>query len=79
MKVIGYYDKNGYEICEIDDNGQTIKELYQAGNNRYDSQQNSSDNPLPLSTLKEYCEQTGKEIAKEHNLSFVGVQLREND
>jgi len=78
-KIIGYYHNKGYEICGIDKNGQIVNELYQAGNNRFDSQQNSADNPLPLSTLKRYCKQTGEEIAKENGLPFIGVELMETN
>ncbi len=74
MKIIGYYNEQGYEIVALDENGQIVKEFYQAGNNRFDSQQSSVDNPLPLSTLKRYCQQTGKDIAKEEKLPFIGIE-----
>jgi hypothetical protein len=71
-KIIGYYNKYGYRIQVIDGD-----ELYVAGNNKYDSTQGaeSLEDAIPLDKLKEYCEQSGNEIAKERNAIFVGIEF----
>ena len=76
-KVIGYYNRQGYEIVALDDNGLITDELYSAGNNRWDSQQGApvdGSNACTLRQLRSYCCQTGKEIAAELHLPFIGVE-----
>ena len=72
-KVIGYYNKNGYTINDVE----TGEELYCAGNNPLEST-GVIENGLPLETIKQYCEQTGKEIAVENNAEFIGIELTFN-
>jgi len=71
--VTGTYNEYGYEIVEINKNGQIIKELYQAGNNSTDSAQSAPLNStyvVNLDKIKEYAEKTCKEIAKELKLQW---------
>lgn len=73
MKAIGYYNEYYYRV-EID--GQ---EKYLAGNNSLDSspiQTLSLDNPVvaDLATMREFCEDTTKAIAKKYNADFIGVE-----
>lgn len=81
MNIIGYYNRQGYRIGMIDDGGQ-FEQLYDAGNNRNDSDRTNSvpldsPNALPLRTIRAYCIQTGKEIAKEQAIEFVGAEREE--
>lgn len=73
MKITGYYNKQGYQI-ESDNLMDTI--LYRAGNHALDSQQDGTGtkHQLSLETLRQYCEQTTKEIAIEKNAEFIGVE-----
>jgi hypothetical protein len=72
-KVYGVYNEYKYEIWQ----GQSL--VYEAGNCKHDSSasyQLPIDDPhrVPLETMKQYCEQTGKEIATERKAKFFGVQ-----
>ena len=76
-KVIGYYNEYEYRV-EVDE-----QEVYQAGNSPHDSQVYSRDlanfETLPLETMRKYCEQTSKEIAKEQGAKYIGVDYLEDD
>ncbi len=72
-QYIGYYNKDGYRIEEVEG-----YDVYTAGNSPYDSQQ-SSFNALPIETLKEFCQQTGEDIAEENDGEFLGVEYEEPD
>lgn len=78
MKITGYYNEQGYQI-ESDNPMDAI--LYRAGNHGLDSQQDGTNTQyqLPRETLREYCEQTAKEIAAEKDAEFVGVEYLEPD
>lgn len=56
--VSGQYNEFGYQIFVNDDL------VYEAGNSPYDSVSVVEDG-LPLTTIKKYCIQTGKEITGE--------------
>ena len=72
-KVIGYYCNYQYEVT-ID--GET---LYAAGNSPGCSQTyTTKENGLPLETMKKFCEQTSREMAKENNTEFIGVEFDES-
>ena len=71
MKIIGYYNLDGYRIEKND--GEV---LYEAGNNFFESSSHI-ENGLPLITIKEYCEQTGREMAAELKAEFLGAHLEE--
>ena len=69
-KIIGYYNADGYHIDELD--GATI---YTAGNNPKESS-SIIDRAfgLPLETIREFCEKTGRQIAEEMGAKFVGIE-----
>lgn len=73
MELAGYFDEFGYTIEDC----VTGKELYRAGNNPLESSSVVS-NGLPIKTIKKYCKQTLKEMAKENNCGFVGVFRKED-
>lgn len=74
-EIYGLYNEYHYTVNSGD------KELYEAGNSPYDSQTYVTDlenyDVVPIETMKEYCEQTCKNIAEERNAKFVGVQYDE--
>jgi len=78
MKITGYYNEFGYQI-ESDNLHDCI--IYRAGNHALDSQQDGTgtNQQLDLDTIKNFCEQTGKEMAQERNAEFVGVEYLEED
>lgn len=67
--VIGFYDKFGYDVNLIDNNGQIIETLYSASQVVADG--------LPESTIINYCIQTAREIAQGQGLIYSGSQDRE--
>ena len=73
-KLIGYYNRDGYRIDEVD--GRT---LYEGGNNPLESSSviDRADG-LPLRTIRRFCRQTGREIAEERGAEFVGVEREED-
>jgi len=75
MKITGYYNEQGYQI-ETDNPMDAI--LYRAGNHALDSQQDGDgtgiEHQLLLETIRQYCEQTGQEIAVDKNAQFIGVK-----
>jgi len=80
--IIGYYNRQGYRTCLFDDSGCVAEELYTAGNNRYssadtDSVEPDSPNAVNLRTLRSYCRQTSKDIAREYHIPFIGVEREE--
>ena len=76
MEIIGYYDLDGYRI-EDNLDGDV---LYDAGNNPFESSSHvDRKDGLPLETIKEYCERTGKEMAKELNAVFLGAFEEEEE
>jgi hypothetical protein len=77
--IIGRYNRQGYDIVEIKFNDSKETLLYQAGNNPFDSCVSQSiSNGLSLMTLRTYCIQTAKEMAKERNAKYGGVEEIEN-
>jgi len=70
-RLIGYYHKYGYEIMDVD----SSYAVYHAGNSPYDSAQvvDLSD-AVPITELKQFCKDTGKEIAEEQGAEFLGVE-----
>lgn len=76
MEIIGYYDENGYQI----ENHRECEILYQAGNNPLESSSYVPVNEgLPIKTIREYCERTGKEMAKENNAYWLGAYRLEKE
>jgi hypothetical protein len=75
--IIGRYNRQGYTVVEIKSNGEET-ELYQAGNNPQDSGVSQSfSNGLSLTTLRKYCIETSREVAKERAVKYGGVERDE--
>lgn len=80
--VYATYNEYGYEIIVNNDNDNGPVEEYQAANSSLDSAQGVSlDSPwcLPLDTIREHAEQTGKDMAEEHDTTFCGAEYQEQD
>ena len=70
-KFCGEYSTLRYIIYEIVDEGR-FKEVYEAGNSPFASEIHvKADEGVGLETMKKWCEQTGKMIAKENNGIFL--------
>ncbi len=77
-RVVGYYNELWYSVFMYSDDEPTGIELYRAGNSPYDSQgYTSKEDGVGLATMKRYCEQTSREIAKEKKSKFIGVEYQE--
>ena len=69
---IGFYDETGYRIWDCEE-GQLVEQLYEAGNDPLES-----TNIVPvecgvsLEILRGFCEQTGKEMAEEAGVAWLG-------
>ena len=80
LRIIGYYNELYYQICSIDNEGQIVKELYNAGNSPFSSEDTvPAEEGVGLENMKTYCEQNSKEIAREEGLEFIGVEYEEID
>lgn len=56
------------------------KEIYSAGNSPFDSQAyTSKEDGVGLETMKEYCEQTSKNLAEENHAKYIGVEYEETE
>jgi hypothetical protein len=79
MRIIGYYNELGYRVALVDDNGQTVEDLYIAGNSPDDSSYTTTDleEALSLDTIKDFCKTTSKEIAEEKGVEFVGTEYED--
>lgn len=70
--VVGFYSRKGYN-CWRQEDGQLTECLYEAGNSPYDSTTIvPMDRGLTIQTMRDYCETTGKEIAEEQGLEWIG-------
>lgn len=77
-KIIGYYNELEYTVEIIGPGDHEV--LYSAGNSPFDSQgYTSKEEGVGLEKMKQYCEQTAKEIAKEMNIEFIGIEYEENE
>lgn len=66
----GYYNEWGYRIFDI--NGD---EIYNAGNSPHESSGVvARADGLPLTTLREFCNYTGKMIAKDNDGKWLGCK-----
>jgi hypothetical protein len=75
---IGYYNELGYRICKMVD-GRVVAEVYSAGNSPADSQQTvPARHGVGLKKIKEWAEQTGREIADEAESAFFGIEHEED-
>ena len=74
----GEFNENGYSIfCD----SQHEDAIYQAGNCQYDSSQYlpiGSKGSIDIATIEAYCDQTGKEIAKENSGIWDGCSKIDN-
>lgn len=69
--LIAYYNELEYRIH----NSRTGEDVYTAGNSPHDSQVfTSAEDGVGLRTMKEYAEHTGKEIAEETGVPFLGAE-----
>jgi hypothetical protein len=76
---IGYYNELGYRICKMVD-GRVVAEVYSAGNSPADSQQTvPARHGVGLKKIKEWTEQTGREIAEEAESAFFGIEYEESE
>jgi hypothetical protein len=68
-KITGLYTALAY-VIKLDG-----KVIYQAGNSPLESQVYLPETQgVGLATMKEFCEQTAKELAEQHNADFIGVE-----
>lgn len=78
MKFVGYYNQYGYQVFEFETGTNDGNLVYNAGNSPYDSQENVPvSKGLSLETLKNFCEQTTKEIATENKGTFIGIEYEQ--
>ena len=78
MTYFGYYNEIGYWISQSH-NGHPL-EIYRAGNHQLESTQVLPINDsmaLPLKIIREFCIQTGAEMAKENGVRWGGVEYEE--
>ncbi len=78
LDLFGYYNERGYVIETV---SPVSGVLYRAGNHALDSQQDGTgtQHQLPIETIKEYCQQTGEEMAEEQGVRFAGLEHCEGD
>jgi len=70
----GEFNNNGYEIWLNGENGDAV---YRAGNCKFDSAQwlpPNAPGTIDIATIEEFCESTGKEIAKENGGAWMGAK-----
>lgn len=78
MGVIGYYSRLKYEVMLIGTNGEIIKELFSAGNCKWDNQQVvPAKLGVNLVQMKQWCMQTAMQIAEEQNVKYLGIEQKE--
>jgi hypothetical protein len=77
--IFGEYNKYGYKLFSSR-NGQ-VEEVYCAGNSPYESTAiiPCNSGTLPLKTIRKYCIQTGKEMAKEKGCKWNGLERNDNE
>ena len=72
--IIGFYHAHGYNI-HVQEDGELTECLCEAGNSPHDSTTViPTERGESLETLAKWCEQTGKELAEEHNLPWAGCK-----
>ena len=70
MRLMGFYNEYGYNITDID----TGLDLYHAGNSPFEST-DVIPSGLSLKKIKKMCNNTGKEMARENNCEWIGVEV----
>jgi hypothetical protein len=80
-KIIGYYNTLQYRVVLFDKDVNTDgKDIYTAGNSPFESQTYvSADEGVGLRTMRKYCIQTSKELAKENKAQYIGVEREDLD
>jgi len=71
----GEYNQNGYSIYISDSPYDGV--IYQAGNCKYDSAQYlpvGAEGTIDITTIEDYCNQTGQEIAEENGGIWDGAK-----
>lgn len=71
--IIGRYNVFGYAVYDMDGGNQ----IYSAGNSQLDSQiwiDIDDAHALPLATIREFCEQTTREIAENAGAKYGGIE-----
>lgn len=72
MQLIGFYHSHGYNIW-LANNGRLVDQVYEAGNSPACSVTLVPvECGVSVETLKRYCEQTGREMAAEMGLTWIG-------
>lgn len=77
-RYYGEFNENGYEIFLV---GNMEGAIYQAGNCKYDSYQwlpVGGKGVIDIITIEDYCNSTGREIAKENGGVWTGCSRIEN-
>ncbi len=80
MTYFGYYNELGYWISQPH-NGHPL-EIYRAGNNPLDSGPGQTlpvgdRQALALETIRQYCEQTGTDMANENDAVWGGAEYED--
>ena len=71
-------DEFGWLCLHRDDDEPMGEQIYEAGNSPFDAQAFvDAEDGVGLAKMKEYCEKTTKEIAKERNAKYIGIQYQE--
>ena len=80
MKTYGVYaeyDRLGYTVYRLwtAAHDSYPEPMYEAGNNAFDSTQygDSPDNTVPLKTIRRFCRQTTKDIARDLGTRYLGI------
>jgi len=81
--TIGRYNGHGYEVAVVSPAGEILKH-YEAGNSMSssapaDSVPLDSIYAVRIEVLKDFCEETAREMAEEYNATFAGVELIEEE
>jgi hypothetical protein len=76
--IIGEYNALEYKVLNYSDKFPNGEEVYSAGNSPFDSQGYvDADKGVGLERMKQFCEQTAKEISVENGIEYKGIQLIE--
>jgi hypothetical protein len=81
--IIVFYNHYGYTVYLFND-GQIENDMYSAGNNKWSSADTDSvpldnANCVPLWRIRQYAKHTGRQIAREEGVPFVGTQFDDFD
>lgn len=72
--IIGFYNELRYFIVE----NKSGAILYIAGNSKLDSRPFlSAEDGVGLEKMKEFCEYTAREVAREKHIKYLGIEYDE--